>query len=610
MTKSVTPGEGKTAAEPFGSAIGGAELFQIIATAADQRFATDESLGDSQRRKLLVALLHQVARHARDCGIAALTTTDAGLRAFSLKKWKSGETRVRPSGRGPLTQKLDRVVGHWMRAIAREPRSSTAVTTWTGIVPSVEGNQRFSVTFHFNYPRRKTSGRQLAITATIARLVRSGDYDRPVPVSCSSDTSSPNIHLPESTSDTPVFLGRIMAWLAERYAALPPDRRAEVDEKSNKGPLGIIGAISILAFGCALAYYVASRDLNVFGRVIKTPNTKVVTVLRWQVPFGLTPPYEIFRDGRLIGHTSNTYFVDEHSDKPDATAIPPNHLYRVAARWGHLIHKTSAVAIVDNLVRPILPCTDEISVGLCWPRFTVDGMLSQSFAEFTTPLERVAMVGVPFRLSFTNLPSQFDGERIEIIGDSVAPHSWNLDPADSGGVIAGTMIFNRPGRTHASLRTVTLDGREVLIAGPSVNVVSDASIMLWGVGKPVDFPASDAHLLTFEFANGPSRMPQVVAARPLPRDPLVVDFGVSLPQHSPYMPLLSHGDTDREYEMAAVDSTQFRIEPRTIKNIFWVRHRYAKPGTYSVRLRGRRLIEDRVQLATLALPVRIQIASK
>ena len=101
-------------------------------------------------------------------------------------------------------------------------------------------------------------------------------------------------------------------------------------------------------------------------------------------------------------------------------------------------------------------------------------------------------------------------------------------------------------------------------------------------------------------------MAQVVTARPLPRGPLVVDFGVSLPANSPYMPLLSFGDSDREHEIVAVDAPQIHIEPPRIKTVFWARHRYAKPGTYSVRLRGRRLIEDRTQLGTLDFVVRSQ----
>jgi hypothetical protein len=98
-------------------------------------------------------------------------------------------------------------------------------------------------------------------------------------------------------------------------------------------------------------------------------------------------------------------------------------------------------------------------------------------------------------------------------------------------------------------------------------------------------------------------MAQVVAASTEGADPLTVDFGVYMPPNSPYMPLLSFGDSDREHEMVLVDTTHLRVEPRTVKSVFWTRHRYARPGTYTVTLKGRQLIDDRKQLATLAFVV-------
>jgi hypothetical protein len=95
-------------------------------------------------------------------------------------------------------------------------------------------------------------------------------------------------------------------------------------------------------------------------------------------------------------------------------------------------------------------------------------------------------------------------------------------------------------------------------------------------------------------------MVQVTKASSAEGDPLTVDFGVYMPSNSPYMPLISFGDDDREHEMVIVDAAQLPVEPRTIKEIYWTRHRYAKPGPYTVTLSGRQLIDDRTQLATLA----------
>ena len=605
MTKSVTSGEVQPAPELPARTLEGQELFHVIATAAEARFAADSRLGDPQRRKLMVALLRQVARHARDHGVAALTATDAAIKAFSIQKWNSGETRVQPSGRGPITQKIDRVVGHWMKAFDRERRSHTATAAWTGPVPSIEGAPRFRVTFHFTYPRRKAAGRRLAITVTIAELIRSGDYDRPLPIACSIDLNAADIHLTEASTEHPISLKRIDGWLLDRYAALPPHKRAEVDEKSAKGPLGIVAALMILILGCAAAvYYIATRDITVVGREIKTEHKTLVTVLRWRAAAGIHPPFEIFRDGRQIGQTHNFYYVDPLPERAD-TAIPPTHVYRIAAHWEHLVRKTSAIAVVDNLVRPMMPCTDGISGGLCWPRFTVEAMLRQNYEAFATPLDHVAVVGSPFRVRFENLPQEADGEPLEITSDAAAPHRWNLESGDRRGVVEDTMTFTRPGRTQVHARTATPDGsRPVLVVGNErVNVLSLEQLLLWGVAKPLDFPIRDASKIRLIFVEPRADMVQVTKSLADGDDTLTVDFGVYMPSNTPYMPLISFGDDDREHEMVLVDATQLHVEPRTIKSVYWTRHRYRKPGIYTVTLKGRQLIDDRNQLATLSFVV-------